>query len=98
MTPEEACREERLRELAVIRAARDFVTENKPGLGQVFHDPAAQLREAMENLATWHGSDTHLLADMDQELHGLSAPEELVWVARTLADIRAGDTVRLPAA
>lgn len=63
MTPQERGR---YLELRLILAARDFVR------GELReHDPLKRLTVAVDELATWHGSDTHLLGDLDQELGGL---------------------------
>jgi hypothetical protein len=141
MTPEE-----RRLEIAVLRAAAvlyDYQTEVLAGRGH-WPDgeplPGVQLRWATEELAKYHGSTTHLQADLDQEEDytghsSVMTPEERAvidaaydwrcssvhirsdmfadrltdavdtlqakigqpnWILRTWADVRRGDTVRLP--
>ncbi len=80
--------DERRLELLALKAAGEWVElwEQRPDGNH------AALYDAICALARWHGSMTHLLADLDQELadHG-----EPAWVARTWKDVVTGDHVRL---
>jgi hypothetical protein len=97
MTPEE-----RRLEIDVLRAAAvlyDYQTEVQAGRGY-WPDgeplPGVQLRWATEALANYHGSTTHLHADLDEEEHYISSEDQPAWILRTWADVRRGDKVRLP--
>lgn len=97
--------EQRRLEIALMRAAAelyDYQTEisagRNPRVGwpEDEPNPGVKVRQATEALANWHGSVTHLLADLDQEETYEPAPTPIAmrWVTRTMNDIRTGDRIR----
>ncbi len=92
--------DERALEIAVLRLNAELYerqTDIQKGRAPrpVEVDPSARLREAVRELALYHGSIVHLLADLDQEEDGLNEPDHRMrWITRTFDDVRTGDRIR----
>lgn len=101
--------EERALEIEVLRLnAELYEYQTDVSAGRTPPDvevhPAARLRQAVGELAKYHGSITHMLADLDQEADNLAegqgayevTPEiRMRWVTRTMNDVRTGDRIKL---
>lgn len=97
--------EQRRLELAVLKLCcevyqhqTDILNGRTPAPVEVLPEP--RLRHAMRELALYHGSLIHMEADIDQELDSLDSAQsspvpQMVWVTRTMNDVRTGDRIRL---
>ena len=75
--------EQRKRELKVLQAAANSELHANT------YDGHRELLAALDALAEWHGSDVHLLADLDQALMDFEQPDERTEAGALLASERA---------